>query len=102
MRTKIIVFFILIQAGCYSYILAQSVGVGSNAFIPDPSAGLEIQFSNKGVLIPQVALSSVSDAATIVSPATSLLVFNTGTGGLTPAGYYYNAGSAAAPNWCGF
>jgi hypothetical protein len=28
-----------------------------------------------------------------------LLVYNTGTGGLSPAGYYYNAGTPSAPNW---
>jgi hypothetical protein len=28
-----------------------------------------------------------------------LLVYNTGTGGLSLVGYYYNTGTAAAPNW---
>ncbi|MCX7728477.1 MAG: hypothetical protein N2203_03295, partial [Bacteroidia bacterium] len=56
-------------------------------------------FTNKGLLIPRVSLNSSIDAVTISSPATSLLVYNTGTGGLTPAGYYYNAGTSASPNW---
>jgi hypothetical protein len=50
---------------------------------------LDIDANNKGLLIPRVALTSATDATTISSPATSLLVYNTGTGGLTPAGYYY-------------
>ena len=33
------------------------------------------------------------------SPATSLLVYNLGTGGLSPAGYYYNSGTSASPAW---
>jgi hypothetical protein len=60
---------------------------------PDPSAGLDVNFSNKGILIPRVALTSPTDMATIPSPATSLLVYNTSsTTGLTP-GYYYWDGS---------
>jgi len=72
---------------------AQNVGIGSSNFTPDNSAGLEIKFTDKGLLIPRVALTSATDATTIPSPATSLLVYNLGTGGLTPAGYYYWDGS---------
>ncbi len=64
-----------------------------------PSAGLDIDFSNKGLLIPRVALSNNTDATTIPSPATGLMVYNTGTGGLSLAGYYYNAGTSSSPNW---
>jgi hypothetical protein len=52
-----------------------------------------MRFSNKGLLIPRVALTSTTDATTIQSPALSLLVYNLGTGGLTTAGYYYWNGS---------
>jgi len=72
---------------------AQNVGIGSSNFTPDNSAGLEIKFTDKGLLIPRVALTSTTDATTIPSPATSLLVYNLGTGGLSPAGYYYWDGS---------
>jgi len=72
---------------------AQNVGIGSSNFTPDPSAGLEIKCTNKGLLIPRVVLTSATDQTTIPSPATSLLVYNLGTGGLTPAGYYYWDGS---------
>jgi len=60
---------------------------------PHASAGLDVNFSNKGVLIPRVGLSSVTDNTTIPSPATSLLVYNNGLGGFTPTGYYYWDGS---------
>lgn len=72
---------------------AQNVGIGSTVFTPDASAGLEIKFTDKGLLIPRVALTSSTDQTTIPSPATSLLVYNLGTGGLSPAGYYYWDGS---------
>ncbi|MEW6773463.1 MAG: hypothetical protein AB1304_05635 [Bacteroidota bacterium] len=78
---------------------AQNIGINPTGSAPNNSAGLDVDFTNKGLLIPRVALTSASDAATIPSPATSLLVYNTGTGGLTPAGYYYNAGTPGSPNW---
>lgn len=76
---------------------SQNVGIGTTT--PDASAMLEIEATNKGLLIPRVALTSVTDGTTIPSPATSLLVYNTGSGGLTPAGYYYNSGTTASPSW---
>ncbi len=80
-------------------ITAQNVGINSTGSAPNNSAGLDVDFTNKGLLIPRIALTSATDAATIPSPAPSLLVYNTGSGGLSPAGYYYNAGTSASPNW---
>jgi hypothetical protein len=78
---------------------ASQGNIGINTSTPDASALLHINASNKGVLIPSVALTSTSDATTVPTPAYSLLVYNTGSGGLTPAGYWYNAGSSVLPNW---
>jgi hypothetical protein len=80
-----------------SLLWAQSVGIGTNA--PHASARLEVSSTNQGVLIPRVSLASVTDAATIPSPATSLLVYNTNANLPQGAGYYYNAGTPAAPRW---
>lgn len=67
--------------------------IGSSPQTVDPSAILHVESSNKGVLLPKVSLSSATDQTTISAPATGLLVYNTGTGGLTPAGYYFWDGS---------
>lgn len=80
-------------------MLGQNVGINSNGSLPDQSAGLDVNFSNKGMLIPRVSLTSAVDNATIPNPAHSLLVFNTGLGGLTPEGFYYNAGTPSSPQW---
>ena len=80
-------------------VFAQNLGIGPDTFDPDASAGVEMRFSNKGLLIPRVALTSTTDATTIPSPATSLLVYNLGTGGLSTPGYYYNSGTSTSPNW---
>ena len=70
--------------------LAQTPGVGIGTTAPDASAALDIVSSTKGALLPRVA-----SAAALATPATGLLVFQTGA----PAGFYYNAGTAAVPSW---
>ena len=64
---------------------------------PDPSAALDIVATDKGVLIPQVALTNTAVAAPITSPAQSLLVYNTNAvaGGIQP-GYYFWKGTPGA------
>ena len=93
MKKLTIILIMLISLLMGNILRAQNVGIGASTFTPDASAGLEIQFTDKGLLIPRVALTSITDQTTIPSPATSLLVYNLGTGGLTPAGYYYWDGS---------
>ncbi len=89
---------IIVNTGSYS----QNVGINTSGSAPDPSALLDIDATGltpkKGVLIPRVALASTSDGVTISNPATSLLVYNTGTG-LSSAGYYYNSGTSGSPVW---
>jgi len=66
---------------------------------PDNSAMLDVQSTSKGVLVSRVALTGPTDAATVPSPATSLLIYNTSSaGGLTP-GYHYNSGTSGSPTW---
>lgn len=80
--------------------LAQ-VGIGTNS--PNTSAQLDVTSTNKGFLPPRVALTGRTDAATISSPATGLLVYNTTNNGTAPnnvtPGFYYNAGTPQSPNW---
>ena len=78
-------------------LFAQAVGVGTAT--PNASAMLEVNSSNKGLLVPRVSLASLTDAATIVNPANSLLVYNTNSSISGGAGYYYNSGTPAAPVW---
>ena len=92
----------LFSFGSYS----QNIGINSTGAIPDSSAILDLNTGNtfgtgtsKGFLIPKVALTGINDNSTIIKPANSLLVYHTGSTGLTTAGYYYNAGSTTSPNW---
>jgi hypothetical protein len=56
------------------------------------SAMLEVNSTNKRILIPNVSLTGSTDVTTIISPAVSLLVYNTATVSDVEPGYYYNSG----------
>ena len=51
--------------------------VGINTTNPDPSSILDLNASDKGLLVPRIALSGTTDNSTIVNPVESLLVYNT-------------------------
>lgn len=71
--------------------------IGTNPTTIAPSAVLDIESTNKGVLFPRVNLTSTTDAVTIASPAEGLTIYNTATAGTAPdnvtPGYYYWDGS---------
>ncbi len=79
---------------CFSKLtVAQNVGINSTGAAPVASAMLDIVATDKGLLIPRVALTSISAAGPITAPATSLIVYNTATAGVSPnnvvPGFYY-------------
>ena len=73
---------------------AQNVGINATGTPPESAAGLDVNFADKGLLIPRVLLTGSTDVTTIPSPIESLLVYNTGTNNALPAGYYYWSGTA--------
>jgi len=74
---------------------AQNVGIGSTSFTPDASAGLEVRYTDKGVLIPNVNIADLSTADPVTSPSVSLLVYNTNE--TTGEGFYYWNGTEWVP-----
>ena len=83
MRTIIL----LLIVGFNSILLAQNVGINSTGNAPDASSGLDVNFTDKGLLIPRVNISDLTTEAPVTSPATSLIVYNTNT--TTGPGYFY-------------
>jgi hypothetical protein len=83
---KILIAALLLSGAAF----AQNVGINADGSSPDGSAMLDVKSTTKGFLAPRV--SSTGD---ITSPATGLLVYQTGG---TP-GYYYNSGTPASPAW---
>ncbi|MBK9359287.1 MAG: tail fiber domain-containing protein [Bacteroidales bacterium] len=72
---------------------AQSqIAINSDGSVPDNSAMLDVKATDKGFLVPRMT----QDQKTAISnPATGLIIYQ--TDGST--GLYYNAGTAAVPDW---
>jgi hypothetical protein len=100
MKTRL--YIILIIIGSFNSMFSQNIGINATGANPDISAMLDIVSSNKGVLVPRIALTGPTDATSIPNPATSLFVYNTSTLGGLRAGYHYNAGTAISPYWLPF
>ena len=73
-------FLTLVLVSITSFTFAQNVGINTTGAVPNASAALDIDFPDKGLLIPRVSLLSTTDVVTIPAPATSLLVYNTNAG----------------------
>ncbi len=86
---KLILTLLILTLAC-SAGMAQSVGINSDGTAPDASAMLDVKSTSKGFLAPRV-----TSTADVTTPATGLLVYQTGG---TP-GYYYNSGTPASPAW---
>jgi uncharacterized protein (TIGR02145 family) len=79
--------FIIVMLLLFSSALIAQVGINDDGNQPDPSAGLDVKFTDKGMLIPRM---TASQRAGLNSPAIGLLVFQTDA----PAGFYYYNGTA--------
>ena len=92
MKNKIIITLLIIAS---SQTSKAQIGIGTTS--PNASAKLDITSTNKGFLPPRVTLTGTADVATIASPATGLMVYNTATAGTSPSnvtpGIYYYDGS---------
>ena len=84
----ITVKYLLLPVNIYS----QSVAVNSNGGNADASAMLDISSNNKGLLMPRMTMAQRNS---ISNPATGLIIFQTDD----LPGFYFNAGTAAVPNW---
>ena len=82
-----------IMVWCASLISQAQVSVNTDNSDPDPAAMLDVKSTDKGMLIPRVALVSTTDPISINKP-NGLLVWNTSTTGNYPEpGFYYWDGS---------
>ena len=73
------------------------MNIGANA-APNADAMLELSGSNKGLLLPRVALSSTSSTTPLNTHVAGMTVYNTASAGsgstAVSPGCYYNTGSA--------
>jgi|GEM_PF-525396 len=72
-----------------NFVLGQ---VGIQTDTPDPSSALEIESTDKGLLIPRVTLSAnLLSPSPVTAPATGLLIYNSGPN--QEQGFYFWTGS---------
>jgi hypothetical protein len=84
-----------------AFSLGSNAQMGIGTTTPDSSSILDVYSSNKGLLVPRIALTATNVAAPVNNPATSLMVYNTATAGTPPnnvmPGFYYWTGSRWYP-----
>jgi len=84
-----LLFTLLISLTGYS----QNVGINTTGAVPNADAGLDVDFTNKGLLIPRVALTGTANFAPLTAHVAGMIVYNTATAGDVIPGFYYNNGT---------
>lgn len=73
---------------------SQNAGISPpGAVAPNVAAALDVNFTNKGLLIPRVALTSTSNFSPLTAHVAGMVVYNTATAGDVIPGLYYNNGT---------
>ncbi|WP_299363531.1 hypothetical protein [Winogradskyella sp.] len=84
---------IVILAFTLSGVAAAQDGTGVGTLTPDPDAALEVSATDKGLLLPRIALTNTTTAAPLSAHKEGMTVYNTATAGDVTPGYYYNDGT---------
>lgn len=71
--------------------------IGNNPTLINPNAALEVESTNKGILLPRLGLTATNSFAPLAAHVAGMTVYNTATAGTAPnnvtPGYYYNDGT---------
>lgn len=96
MKKNILLLVLMVAV---TQISVAQVAINATGANPATGAGLDVDFTNRGLLIPRVALSStVSNSPIGAGLTTSVMVYNTATVSDVSPGYYYWNGT----NWVRF
>jgi hypothetical protein len=85
-------YFLLIAIMISSRGFSQNVAINSTGGAPNPSAGLDVDFPDKGLLIPRVSLTATASFAPLSAHVAGMIVYNIATVGDVVPGFYYNDG----------
>ena len=72
---------------------SQNVGINASGAQPNASAGLDIDFTNMGLLIPRVNLVSTTSFAPLSAHVAGMVVYNTATANDVTPGFYCDNGT---------
>jgi hypothetical protein len=77
----------------FSMIAQAQVKMGNNPKVINSNAVLEMESTNKGMLLPRVALTGTANVAPLTTHIAGMVVYNTATVDNVSPGYYYNDGT---------
>lgn len=78
-------------------VFSQNVAINPTGAPPNASAGLDVDFPNKGLLVPRVALAGTTSFAPLAAHVAGMVVYNTATIADVTPGFYYNNGTTWIP-----
>src|SRR5690606_25906610 len=85
--------YFLLAAVLFSAAVSAQVKIGGTDGTPNPDAMLEVEATDKGVLLPRVELESTTSASPLSNHVAGMTVYNTATAGNVTPGQYYNDGT---------
>ena len=75
-------------------VFSQNAGISATGTVaPDAAAGLDINFTSKGLLIPRIALISSTSFAPLSAHVVGMIIYNTATAADVTPGFYFNDGT---------
>jgi hypothetical protein len=97
-RIKKFFFFAICSLLLLSSAFPQNAGISPAGTIPpDPAAGLDINFSGKGFLIPRLGLTGISSSFPLPAHVAGIVIYNTSTSGDVTQGLYFDDGTKWIP-----
>ena len=70
-----------------------SAQVGIGTVTPNPDSALEVASTDKGLLVPRIALTGTTNAAPLSAHVMGMMLYNTATASDVTPGYYVNDGA---------
>ena len=84
---------ILLSAVLFSAVMSAQVKIGGTDGTPNPSAMLDVEATNKGMLLPRLALQDTSVPTPLLAHVAGMTVYNTAAANDVVPGFYYNDGT---------
>jgi hypothetical protein len=84
----IILFILIISTSGFS-----QAGISPTTSVPNSAAGLDINYTTQGLLIPRVALTGTTSFLPLAAHVAGMIVYNTATTGDVTPGFYFNNGT---------
>lgn len=95
LRKIIFPLLVLLIFNCPGFSQA---GISPGASVPNSSAGLDVNFTTMGLLIPRVALTSTTSFLPLAAHIAGMIVYNTATAADVVPGLYFNNGTRWVPS----